>query len=719
VQLPFLVVHAALIWKAILGAFVGFWLVVFFAVRYALVRAANRMAARDLDTSDEGVIRGTLRGGTASTLYVTPTLGASTQPSCHAGDLVIATADGDVVLDGELRVAAGARVAAKRRGVPAGTPSQIATGDLPIATAVLHEVCAGDEVIAKGTLVREAGDQATDYRENATRRVLRGSIQIAARTPATKLVRPSVAMLAIVIGVTGFVGYRALGLCGESWRETCRAGVDLELTNRNACVMANAMPGQHDALGLLLDQLDRKPIPSEAALDERIALSHLVEDCHGSVARLERLERPELTLAEAKRCGDYEAQQIALLQLGEFAKAAIVPFEMTGYRSEVRGKLLVLAGAWHAAAAYAEQRATDLRSQPAEPDPDRRDRIASSIVAWQCFAALMESYAGANATSLPRMRELAAGPHGEECLPELAEVGTPEETAKILGTHPGLETPWRTIELERQLAGLGMMKNDGIPAMLLQGSDSLGMAYAPIIWATRLAPPIPETGDLEMRFDDATHRLAIAVWSRDFAAAHRFADRALELAHDERAGYDAQYAGLLHPAIDLYTAKTPLDVPKPLVRDDPELDMSLASLWSFLTPHLALRHGDPLGNKGLVMTTEMQHALTDAQHGDAAALVKDLLDDPSLHPIDLIAVLPMVKTHRDELVRALPFMPASNQIVDYRFPFGTAQYYAERRAMFELAGDAANAKRANDVFERYAAAFHDHRRLVALSLLDF
>jgi len=718
VQLPFLVVHAALVWKVILGAFVGLSLLVFLGVRYALVRAANRAAARDVDTGEEGVIRGTLRGGTASTMYVTPALGASTQPSYHAGELVIATAEGDVVLDGELRVAAGAHVAAKRRGVPAGTPTEIATSDLPIATAVLHEVRTGDEVIAKGTLVREAGDQATDYRENATRRVLRGSILIAARTPATKLVRPSLAILALVIGAMAFIGYKALSLCGDSWRDTCHAGADTELSNRNACVMANAMPNQPYALSVLLDQLDRKPIPSEATLEERIALARLVEDCHSSVGRLERLERPELTLVEAKRCGDYEAQQIALLQLGEFDQAAIVPFQMTGYRSEVRGKLLVLAGAWHAAAAYAEQRATDLRSQPAEPDPDRRDRIASSIVAWQCIAALMESYAGANPVSLPRIRELAGGPHGEECLPELAEVGTPEETARILNSHPGLETPWRAIELERQLAGIGMMKNDGIPAMLLQGSESLGMAYPPIIWATRLSPPIPDTGDLEMRFDDATHRLAIAVWMRDFASAHRYADRAIELAHDERAGYDSQYAGLLHPAIDLYTAKTPLDVPKPLVRDDPELDMSLASLWSFMTPRLALRHGDPLG-KGYVLTTEMQAALGEAQHGDGAALAKTLLDDPSLHPIDLIAVLPMVKTHREELVRALPFMPASNQIVDYRFPFGTAQYYAERRQMFELAGDAANAKRANDVFERYAAAFNDHRRLVALSLLDF
>jgi hypothetical protein len=63
-------------------------------------------------------------------------------------------------------------------------------------------------------------------------------------------------------------------------------------------------------------------------------------------------------------------------------------------------------------------------------------------------------------------------------------------------------------------------------------------------------------------------------------------------------------------------------------------------------------------------------------------------------------------------------MPVQSQVVDYRFPFGTAQYYAERRTMFELAGDPANAKRTGDVFDRYVEAFHDHRRLVALALLD-
>jgi hypothetical protein len=70
VQLPFLVVHAALFWKVVLVAFVALCVTAFLVIRYALVRAANRAAMRDLDTTDEGVVRGTLRGGIASTLYV-------------------------------------------------------------------------------------------------------------------------------------------------------------------------------------------------------------------------------------------------------------------------------------------------------------------------------------------------------------------------------------------------------------------------------------------------------------------------------------------------------------------------------------------------------------------------------------------------------------------------------------------------------------------------
>jgi hypothetical protein len=110
--------------------------------------------------------------------------------------------------------------------------------------------------------------------------------------------------------------------------------------------------------------------------------------------------------------------------------------------------------------------------------------------------------------------------------------------------------------------------------------------------------------------------------------------------------------------------------------------------------------------------------MTAAQHGDGALLATTLGTDSFIRPLDLIAVLPMVKTHRDELVHALAWMQVSSQIVDYRFPFGTAQYYAERRTMFELAGDTANAKRAGDVFDRYVEAFHDHRRLVALAIFD-
>jgi len=722
VQLPFLVVHAALIWKVILGAFIGLWVAVFFAVRYLLVRAANRVAARDLDTDDEGVIRGTLRGGTASTLYVTPRLGASTQPGFHSGNLVIATADGDVVLDGELRVAAGAHVAAKRRGVPAGTPEPLAKhardSDLPVAITVLHEVRAGDEVIAKGTLVREAGAHATDYRENAAQRVLRGPIAIAARSPVTKVVRPSLPILAIVIGLAGFVGYKALTLCGEAWDETCRAGADRELSNRNACVMAYAMPDHEGALAVLLAQLDSHPVASDAALEERIALSRVVEDCRRSISRLERLEQPERTLVEAQRCGDFEAQQVALLELGDFAGAAAVPYQMSGYRAEVRGKLFVLAGAWRAAAAYAESRVTELRSETGESDPDRRERRATMIVAWDCIGALMHEYAEPSPTAVARIRELAAGPHGEQCLPELAEVGSPEERARILGGHHDLDVPWRALDLESQLAGLGMMKNDGVPAMLVQGADAVGMAYGPAIWATRLTQPVSTSAEPELQFDDTSARLAIAVWMHDIPAAHRFADRALDLARDERAGYDAQFAALLHPTIDLYTAKTPLEVPPPPVRDDASFDATLANLWSYMTPHLLLRHGDPLDGKPVALASEMHEPLTAAQHGDGEPLAKVLDDEVGLHPLDLVAVLPRVKTHRDELVRALSFMPRSDEIVDFRFPFETAQYYAERRTMFELAGDAANAKRSDEVFQRYAAAFHDRRRLVALSLFD-
>jgi hypothetical protein len=550
--------------------------------------------------------------------------------------------------------------------------------------------------------------------------VLRGSIVIAARAPMTKVVRPGLIVLGLVIVMSAFVGYKAESLFGDSWRETCRAGVDRELTNSNACVMANAMPDQGGALDTLLEQLDRKPTPSEAALQERIVLSRLVEDCHASLSRLERIDRPELAIEEARRCGDYQAEEVALAELGRFGEAAAVPSQLTGFRTDVRGRILVMAGAWRPAAAYAEARATDLRSQPTEADPDRRDQIAGAIVGWQCIAALMQYYADSSETSAARIRELASGPHGERCVPELAEIGTDEERARVLGGNHDPGPSWRAFEVERQLAGLGTTYNEGMPALLLQGSsDGSGMTYGPAIWAARLTPPLAETAEVGARFNDATQRLAIAVWMRDFAAAHRYADRAIELRGEQLTGYDAQFTSLFHPMIDLYTAKTPLDLPPPPAHDDQEVDDSLAHVWRFMTAHLAMRHGDSFDTATFVVTREMQTALTAAQHGDGAALAGTLDDDGTTAPLDLIAVLPMVKTHREELVRALPWMPGSSRILDYRFPFATAQYYAERRTMFELAGDAINAKRAGEIFERYVAAFHDHRRLVALSLLEF
>ncbi|HET9993750.1 MAG TPA: hypothetical protein VFQ65_34670, partial [Kofleriaceae bacterium] len=660
-QLPFLVVHAALVWKVVLVAFVALCVTAFLAIRYALVRAGNRAAERELDTTDEGVVRGTLRGGIASTLYIASTYGMAKQPRFHAGDLVIETADGDVALDGDIRVAAGSRVAARRRHLPESTPEELAklhrdATDSTIATAVLHQVHPGDEVIAKGTLVHEAGSAATDYRENATRRVLRGSIAIAARAPMTKVVRPSLPVLAVVLGVSAFAGYKIEGLCGDAWAETCRAGGDVDLTNGNACVMANAMPGSNDTLDTLLQQLDHQATPGEATLQERIALSRLVENCRSALQRLQRIDRPELAIAEARRCGDFEAQEIALAELGRFDDAAAVPVLLGGYRTEVRGRILVLAGAWRPAAAYAEQRAAELRSQPAEADPDRRDRIAADVVAWQCIAALMQYYADGSATAVARIHELAAGPHGGQCAPELAEAGSADERARVLGSSHDLVAPWRAIEVERQLAGLGMMNDHGVPAALLEGSDSLGMTYGPALWATRIAPPIPDHAPLEQRFTDATNRLAIAVWMRDFASAHRYADLAIELGRDQLAGYDAQFTSLFHPMIDLYTAKTPLDVPPPPVREDPATDDPLVGIWAFMTPRLAIRHGGPFETRTFVQSKEMENAMRAAQQGDGAALAR-MLGEEGIWPLDLIAVLPMIKTHREEVQRALPWMP--------------------------------------------------------------
>ena len=483
------------------------------------------------------------------------------------------TADGEVALDGDIRVAAGSRVAARRRHVPDATPAELAkkfsdSTDSKVSTAVLHEVHPGDEVIARGTLVREAGDEATGYRENATRRVLRGTIVIAARTPATKLVRPSLPLLAVLIAISTFVGYKVENVCGDSWRDTCRGGANLELTNGNACVMANAMPNQDGALDRLLELLDRKAAPSETALQERIALSRLVETCSESLMRLQRLDRPELVLEEARRCNDYEAQEVAYAELGRFAEAAAIAAPLTSYRADTRGKILVMAGAWGPAAAYAEHRATDLRTQPAEAEPDRRDRIASEIVEWQCIAALMQFYADGNATSTARIRELAAGPHGNQCTPELAEVATDAERATILKAKYELDVPWRPLDLEAQLAGLGMMKNDGVPSLLLQGSESLGMAYAPALWATRLTPPLHR----ERRPRGSVRR-------RDPPARDRGVDARLRRGPPLRRSRDRARRRLpsrlrravhllFHPMIDLYTSKTPLDVPPRPVLDD-------------------------------------------------------------------------------------------------------------------------------------------------------
>ena len=737
--LPFLVVHGDGLWKVLLVGLVALALVATLLIRKLVARVLARVATRQLDLDrGEGVIRGTLGGGSIATLAITAINWSNDGVFNHrGGELWIETPDGRIPLVGDIQVISGSRASAARNGVPKRTPPELRTNpsahrprlrDRMVATSVLLQLAPGDRVVARGTLVREPSAQATDYRESATTLSLHAPIQIAAVKPRGAGARPSLVALALLSVAVGFIGYKIEEGLGDSWRHDCwniphlstNGPTHVVLSNTNVCVLANAMPDENGMLEELSDRYDRTPITSEADLEQHLALARFSGGCAASLRFVNQRARPELRLAEAELCHDFGSQQGALIELGRFDEAArFGPIERRS------GSLFVLGGDWTAAAELADNEARNVRQPDADFDAATRDHV---VLRWKCLAELMR-WNGGDRAALDRVRALAPGANSA-CRPELVEMSPPADRTRLLlpdanedvmraALEPlGLDEA-RAFSLQQALGGQPAMHQESIGSTLADGSSELSMMWAPTVWAVAVAPEPPATTTVAFllpgqgQFAYAAARVVLHVYDGDLVAAHRDADRAIAIASsvDDDHIYARRDLGVLHALIDLYgtSTTTPFtDVPDVRKTDDDEL-------LAFLLPHIYLRHG--IKHQLKESWRLDSKALQAAADGDGEQVAAEMTSSyRAWTNMDLLAVLPRIKTHRDEVIQLAKTGPTSESMVGFDFPWSAIAFAAERRTIFEIAGEKPEAARWAAIYARYRKALTDRTTLIALSL---
>jgi hypothetical protein len=742
--LPLFVVHGGLVWKLALGVAIGAVLALIVWNRRRDARSAARAELRVLDARTEaGVIRGTLGGGEASTVVARRWVDADIIADLRDEALWIETGEGRVMLDGPLRVVAGGRAFAARRGVPAETADALVAADpalhrprflkASISNARLSIVRAGDDVIALGQLETVAGTDEADNRTNASMRVLKplgdAPITIAARAARGAAIPLPVVGAVLIAGIVGVVGWRIEVALGESWEKTCwqarshfrddnwtPADAPVDLSATNACVLAAATSSRNAALHDLSDIVAYNPYRDRATLDRIIALGELGGDCRELVKTLEGESRYDDMLVHARRCGDHSAELLALVYLGRFDEAAAVTTtEAERERDRLPiAQVLVLAGKWTEAAAMADRESVAAGER--EHTPSQADAVAMTVLAYKCLGELLR-FDGGDKAALDHLRALAAGPYGQTCLAALAEAVPEPERATVLAPQTGglLETDVVKGEL-RAFAGLAPGFEITGPEKTLATLDELDASSVGLaLWLSEIAPPLGDDSAPSTRLHRERWLTVASVLAGDLAAGRDHAARALaiQLPDDDFEVSLSRIDLPMLPELVAFYAGEPVDVKIPV-------DELPRELWLHTYGSLLLRHGDPIPKDTYFGSRNAYpKALEAAAAGDGRALAVEMSNNDMSwwRDVDIIAVLPRIKLGREAVARQLAWSaPHDHERLEFKMPWSMAMYAAGRRSALQLAGDTARAAWWNEIYKRYDQALRDRRKAVALAL---
>lgn len=750
-DLPVVLIYGPWIWKAVLALLVGAVLALIIALRRVRARAATRERLRNLDhgRDTDGVIRGTLGGSgdgpLAITLSIVQAYENDERAHWRTDELWVETADGRVKLEGELTVELGTSGVARRNILPANLPPSLvaAANELPrvetdmFIVAKTASVRAGDEVVVRGKLERAPGTEETTHREASTAWTMRPTaeepIRLAARRPRAIIPRMPIWAMVLVGGLTAFVGYKVMQSLGEQWREECwdrdrYAHVEgfVELDAGDRCVRSAAMPKQTErAYESLYYALQHHAHRDDRSLARLIALADKAEGCRGVLDLLEDAGRWDDMAVHARRCKLPKREYEALVAIGRYDDAAKLPAADPLDDNHIY--TLIMAQNWAEAAVTAELRAHDYKYTKRDATSD--GSLDDAALYYKCLAELFRHHGG-DTRALARLRVLEADERGQVCLPALVEAAPAGERAALLARYTrdriyGYDVR-RPIETQGFIEGTSSpYEYESAERALVKLDDNMGLSSTRIAWVAKLgtAPgktPLVQASSLRWR-------AVAAVLDGDAPKAMQLAAEAVAFANtlDIRAVdlYPLLDVALLPASVALYSnAIVDIDLDTAgldRTTDDPELRRMRAEGRYFRFGRLPLRAGRSISEAYFGPRDGYIEALVAAQSGDGAKLATYIGKERWWTEGDVLAVLPRVEHHRDELVTKLRW---STNHASWRYanhsPFDLAASAAVRREMFRAGGASPEAAYWDGVYKRIDAAL-DRPRLMALVLWDY
>jgi hypothetical protein len=700
-DIPFVLLHGAWVLRIALALLVILVLLVAVQARRIATRTKSRRRLREMQNGDRHTIRGTLgavdRGPVAATVSVSRPRTIDERAHWRAKTVWIETSEGRVFIDGPIVVELGSSGTSSRHGVPkmvdeldraARQLPSVIEGNYSCTTTAVVSV--GDEVIAWGRLQQVPRAAEAGYREASVANVLRprdpdehSRVTIAALTPGIVLPRMSALVALILSLATAFGGYELAAALGDRWYQECGeldfahrdTFVELHATNR--CVMVAATPGGEDrALEWAHHALERSPARDDRSLARLLELTRRVEGCAAVLNTLEDNERSQDVLEQAKRCGQGDALSALLVAEGRFEEAAALA-------PDPDLQILIAARRWIPAAEMIDQRGQRTYER--------------------CLSQLFRHYGGDSA-ALGHLEILAKT--DDACLPIVAEAAPPRERFALVSKLER-STIHREIEMLAFLEGTRVPHTTAGPEEVLV---RLGDATSPRDVIFAFAAP------------HAAHNAAVdaqAVALRWRAVAHVLAGEHREAAEVARLAVDTRAALASPVSMSATTTDTSL-LPATVALYTPTVDaVQLDRVGiDMLDPESRARYADSrlLRFDRLALRANAARAPSSitaievARLGDGATLVKAIQRIGDVDDGDVLAVLPHLKTGRDELMRWLAQSQPRQQGTS---PLAVATRAAVRRDLFRIGGDARKAARWARIEQR-AARVLDRQRLMAL-----
>jgi hypothetical protein len=677
-SLPFLIVHGALVWKALFAAGVGGG----FALTRALRYRRDRRDIRDLLAATPGTLRGKLIGTAA-------THEAISKKFERSSELALDVGGERVELRGDVWVVRGAAIATRW-----------------LRRARLHVLRAGDEVIATGTVREEHTDQETGYRERGSRRVLVGEptmIELVAATPA---VRPfPLGVMSIVVLALGFgvVTYGVLHRIGSAALDRAEARYSFDEHTRHASEistsvqLAAAMPGSREgALSELWDDV-RYSMRGQERFELERAVAALERGCAGELEVLANFGHYEEQLELARTCADNGAAIDALIVLGRYDEALpLLPAKPSSHRDGERLAVVgVATGQWSIAARGAELEAVFWSST------GDRDMQTTHVGRARCIRDWLAARGGAGSFTPPP--DLANQPTA--CTIVAALQAEPTQRKQLL--EQAATGPDRHYEFEERYVARDLLwATTGAPV----GERSLAVFHAAEMIAgwdrdaddAWIAPAEPSTDAVVAAAGAATD-----VIRGDFA--HALA-RLPKIAPDDPEAIE--WAHQLVPAIEL---RRPTET-------------IAGAQYGMVAELAALRGGRMPETRDELVTLTLSPCPIDtvealraaSERGDGGLLLGmiatcSLFSNVSMQY--LLALAPRIKEHRAELATLLhyldePFGPHFPEV-----PFRFIAQAAFRRDLARLLGDEPEAVRWQNIVEAHLRVLADRDKVVAFRVL--